>query len=409
MYLISLKIQAARSQQNPDKPGKIYLKIIERIPLNDGSVRSLYRTVNTGIPMPVDMRIKDVRDELIPYIYTTYLVIDGFLKSGSVFTIDDVCEQLRAVIASEELKTQVSNGFVWDSEVATLNKELIPLFRYKKKLRRQVVSKESDSETGSLLGFLYTMSQKMLSEERESTSNSYISTRQSLKRFLGDIDISLSDIDHKFIEEYAEWLKETGVADSTQSFYLRTLRTGINYAAKEGLVNPAKDLFRNVNTKVRFDKIDKNPSHLSRETLLKIANMDLSKSGKLDIARDMFMFGFYCHGMELTDIIDLRTENIRENELTYQRRGTGKEINIRLDPQAVMILKKYENRQLDFLFPLKTSPSMKLDRSLKYQVATWLDTVGKMVGLESLTFKMNISTWNYLMSQANISSVLLET
>lgn len=164
-----------------------------------------------------------------------------------------------------------------------------------------------------------------------------------------------------------------------------------------------------MNTKVRFDKIDKKPAHLSRETLLKIASMDLSKSGKLDIARDMFMFGFYCHGMELTDIIDLRTENIRENELTYQRRGTGKEINIRLDPQAVMILKKYENRQLDFLFPLKTSPSMKLDRSLKYQVATWLDTVGEMAGLESLTFKMNISTWNYLMSQANISSVLLET
>lgn len=201
MYLISLKIQVARSQQNPDKPGKIYLKIIERIPLDDGSVRSLYRTVNTGIPMQVDMRIKDVRDELIPYIYTAYLVIGGFRKSGSVFTIDDVCEQLRAVIASEELKTQVSNGFVWDSEVATLNKELIPLFRYQKKLRRQIVSKESDSEKGSLLGFLYTMSQKMLSEERESTSNSYISTRQSLKRFLGDIDISLSDIDHKFIEE----------------------------------------------------------------------------------------------------------------------------------------------------------------------------------------------------------------
>ena len=52
---------------------------------------------------------------------------------------------------------------------------------------------------------------------------------------------------------------------------------------------------------------------------------------------------------------------------------------------------------------------MKLDKALKYQVTTWLDAVGKKAGLDSLKFKMNISTWNYLMSQANISSVLLGT
>ena len=52
---------------------------------------------------------------------------------------------------------------------------------------------------------------------------------------------------------------------------------------------------------------------------------------------------------------------------------------------------------------------MNLDKPLKYQVSTWLDAVGKMAGVESLTFGMNISTWNYLVSQAGISSVLLGT
>ena len=407
MYLISLNIQQTRSRREPDKPGKVYVKVIERTPGMDGSVQMLFRTVSTDISVPAGVGIKDLRADVLPFVYNTYLIIEKFRKSSSEFTIDDVCERLREVIGSNEFRTGVSEDFVWDSEVATLKKELIPFFRYNKRFRRFKICEEADTETESLSGFLHAMSLKMLSEGRESSSNSYMSTRLSLNRFLNDKNLPLADIDRNIIEGYAGWLKDTGVADSTRSFYLRTLRSGINYAVKEGLAESTKDLFCNVNTKVRFDSIDNASAYLSRETILKIARLDLSDSAKLDLARDMFMFGFYCRGMELTDIINLRTENLRDNELTYRRRGIGKEITLRLDPQAMAILEKYESRRLDFLFPLKSSTLMKRDKALKYQVMTWLDAVGKKVDLGSLMFNMNISTWNYLMSQANISSVLL--
>lgn len=397
---------------NPDKSGKLYLRIIEREHQGDGAVESRQRSITTGITMSAGLRIRDLREDALPYIYNTYLVIDEYSKSGAVFTIDDVCERLRTMFESGDLKHHVSDDFVWDTEVATLKKEFIPLFRYNKKFRQRKdgeVSDESGQEEESLPGFFYAMSRKMLSEGRESTSGSYMNTMLSIKRFLGDKKMLLSDIDHTFIEDYAEWLNESGVTDSTQSFYLRTLRTGINYAVKEGLVDSAKDLFRNVNTRVRSDRTDNAQAHLSREDLMKIAGMDLSDSPKLDLARDMFMFGFYCRGMELTDIINLRIGDLRDNVLTYRRRGVGKEISLRLDPQAMEILKKYDSRRLDFLFPVKTSSMMTLDKTLKYQITTWLDAVGEKAGLDSLKFKMNISTWNYLMSQANISSVLLGT
>ena len=407
MFLISLNIQQTRSRREPDKPGKVYVKVIERTPGEEGSVRILYRIINTCIPVPAGVGIKDLREKVLPFVYNTYLVIEKLRKSSSEFTIDDVCERLREIIGSDKFKTNVSDNFVWDTGVATLNKELIPLFRYNKRLRRYEISGSADKEKESLLGFLNGMSRKMLSEGRESTSNSYMSTRLSLKRFLSGKDLPLADIDHSLIDGYAGWLKDTGVADSTRSFYLRTLRTAINYAVKEGIIDAASDPFRNVNTKARFDRADNEAAHLSRESILKIANLDLSDSPKLDLARDMFMFGFYCRGMEQTDIINLRPENLRDNELTYRRRGTGKEITLSLDPEATAILKKYDNRRPDFLFPLKTSSQIRLDHPLKYQVSTWLDAVGKMAGVESLTFSMNKSTWNYLMSQANISSVLL--
>lgn len=87
-----------------------------------------------------------------------------------------------------------------------------------------------------------------------------------------------------------------------------TLRAGISHAVKEGIAVFDKDMFRNVNTKVSLDTTGNENACLSRETLLKIANLDLSKSENLD-RRDMFMFGFYCRGMELTDILLSRRES----------------------------------------------------------------------------------------------------
>ena len=410
MYLISLKIQKARSRLHPDKPGKLYLKLIERVHMEDGGVVSRQGSVSTGITAPEGLRIQDLREAAIPYIYNAYRLIDGLRKCGSAFAIDDVCQRLRSIFESGVSLSGVSDDFVWDTEVATLKKELIPLFRYNKKFRQRMagdICEESGHDTESLLGFLYVMSHNMLSEGRESTSNSYMSTRLSLKRFLDNEDIPLADIDHTFVENYAEWLRESGVSDSTRSFYLRTLRSGINHAAKEGLSDPAKDLFRNVITRIRSDSSGNGPAHLSREAIMRIAGLDLSDFPKLDLARDIFMFGFYCRGMELTDIINLRAEDLCGNELTYRRRGVGREMALHLDPQAMEILEKYGSHRLDFLFPVKTSALMKLDKALKCQVATWLDAVGRKAGLDSLKFKMNISTWHHLMSQANISSVLL--
>lgn len=407
MYLITLKIQEARSKLHPDKPGKVYLSIVEREPMSDGTVRSQRRSVNIGVSVQKGARFRDLREELLPYVYNTYLIIDKLRNSGSPFSIDDVSERLKSVIANDRLDTRIAEDFIWDTDVTTLKKDLIPFFKYKKVGSKYAVSEDTDMKPESLPELFSLLSRKMLSEGRESTSDSYKSTANSQKRFLGDEDVSLTDINHNFIEDYAGWLKDNGVADSTQSFYLRTLRAGISHAVKEGIAVFDKDMFRNVNTKVSLDTVGNENACLSRETLLKIANLDLSKSENLDLARDMFMFGFYCRGMELTDIMALTTGNLNGDVLKYRRRGNGKEITLRLDSRALAILKKYESRHWDSLFPLKTSPLIKLDRALKYRVSNWLGKIGEMVGLRSLSFNMNISSCNHLLARADLPGVLL--
>ncbi len=221
MYLITLKIQEARSSLNPDKPGKVYLSIVEREPMDDGTVRSQHRSVNIGVSVPKGAHFRDLREELLPYVYNAYLIIGKLRNNGSPFSVDDVSERLKSVIANDRLDTRIAEDFIWDTDVATLKKDLIPFFKYKKVGSKYAVYEETDMKPESLPELFSLLSRKMLSEGRESTSDSYKSTANSLKRFLGDEDVPLTDVNHNFIEDYAGWLKDNGVADSTQSFYLR--------------------------------------------------------------------------------------------------------------------------------------------------------------------------------------------
>lgn len=351
-----------------------------------------------------------MRGEAVPFVYNTYLIIDRLRNSGTSFTIDDIADRLRSAIENDGLEKPVKDGFVWNSEVASLKRNLIPFFNYRKQPRRSY-NKESrensGSETESLLELLAFLSRKMASEGRQSTADSYMTTCNSLGRFLKGNDMALADVNRETVEDYARWLNENGVSASTQSFYLRTLRAGINYAVKEGIAEPDAGMFRNVNTTVLSNGSGSGIPFLSRETILRIAGLDLSSQENLDLARDLFMFGFYCHGMELTDIMSLTAANLEGDVLTYRRRGNGKEITLRLDPPAMAILKKYGDRDLKYLFPLKETQPVKSDKALKNEVSICLGKIGELAGLESLSFNMNIASWKHLLSQANLTGVLL--
>ena len=110
-------------------------------------------------------------------------------------------------------------------------------------------------------------------------------------------------VDRTFLESYSSWLENEGVSASTQSFYLRTLRMALNHASSRGLFHPQKGLFLGMNTKVRYEK--RREESIDGNSIRKISEIDLSWDANIALARDLFMFGFYCRGMELSDIINL--------------------------------------------------------------------------------------------------------
>lgn len=78
----------------------------------------------------------------------------------------------------------------------------------------------------------------------------------------------------------------------------------------------------------------------------------MSDDSEVGIVRDMFMFGFYCRGMELIDVICLTKSSVDGNKLIYRRRANGHPKTIMLDKSAREIISKYKLSKGEYLFPL---------------------------------------------------------
>ena len=121
------------------------------------------------------------------------------------------------------------------------------------------------------------------------------------------------------------------------------------------------------------------------------------------------MFAFFCHGMELVDVLNLKKSDVVSGTLVFQRRQKGATIKVNLDKEAVAIIDRYNSVTENYLFP----PMEKYLRSQHFTVAEKIRSnikiIGQQVGYPELTFSSNISAWEQLLSQLNISELLLKS
>lgn len=121
------------------------------------------------------------------------------------------------------------------------------------------------------------------------------------------------------------------------------------------------------------------------------------------------MFGFYCHGMELSDILNLKKSNVKEQTLFFKRRQKGKLVKIPLEKAAQDIIKKYDSSSDTYLFPLIETYQGLLYYSISERVRKGMKKIGERVGRPTLSFGSNIKAWQQIVSQLDLSSILLQS
>ncbi|MBI2869875.1 MAG: tyrosine recombinase XerC [Chloroflexi bacterium] len=148
--------------------------------------------------------------------------------------------------------------------------------------------------------------------------------------------VSLHDVDHRIVREYAAWLMASGMARTSIARRLSAIRSFYRYLAREGIiaVNPVKH--------TSSPKLDRTvPGFLTVEEVARLIESPAA-TGDTGLRDRALLELFYASGMRVSELAGLDLEDIDLN--TNEIRVTGKGAKTRIvlmGVPAAAALKRY--------------------------------------------------------------------
>lgn len=252
---------------------------------------------------------------------------------------------------------------------------------------------------------LFTYSQQVISRYRalgrHRTSETYSATLSSFRKFRGEVDVFLYDIDSNLMESYQAYLHQKGLAPNTVSFYLKHLRAIYNRAVDDGLVSDRKP-FKRVSTTT--EKTAKRA--ISLHAIKRLKALDCSSHPSRLLARDMFLFSFYTRGMSFVDIAFLKKKDLKGNVLYYRRKKTNQLLAIHWEPCMQTILRAHtaENASPYLFSIIKTDEDPRRQYlNILCLINRYLKEMGEKLGLHHpLTMYCARHSWASIAHQEGI-------
>ena len=274
----------------------------------------------------------------------------------------------------------------------------------------------------TVLSYIEELASAMVTARQKGNSIIYRDLKNQLADFIQEQyqkkDVSFSDVSVRFCNQLETFFRQRGNTDNTLSNRYRTLRAVFNRAIAEGIAKPDQYPFaRNVAEKHKFSigKFDTSTQKraISRDEVRKVENFEpvgtatgkwasiknAAEVERLIVARAVFLFSFYCGGINFVDLAQLRWRNITPDaegfpRLNYVRQKTGGKFSIRLLAPAVTLIEQFrpdtDNGPSSYVFPIlntKQHPTQKqVDNRLHKilgQVNKDLKLIGERAGVET--------------------------
>ena len=173
-----------------------------------------------------------------------------------------------------------------------------------------------------------------------------------LRNFHKQADLSFGDIDQDFLERFDQYMRvELKNQKNTRAKNLQILHRVLKAAIREGLVKTGEDPFYYF--KIGSAKTTK--ERLSLEEIDALEGLVLSEGSPLELARDTFLFSFYCAGIRFGDVCRLEWRNVSKGMLRYRMAKTGTSKDIEIPQEGKDILSRYKvksSKLTDFVFPI---------------------------------------------------------
>lgn len=169
-------------------------------------------------------------------------------------------------------------------------------------------------------------------KDNQGTIKIYKSTIITIQNYCNYDDLLLEDIDIEWIDNFVQHLKHQGNKNNTIATKLRCIRAVISFARRRGKTD--YDAF--LNYSIKTEETVKRA--LTVEQLRTLLNAKLTK--KRAEYRDVFFLVFYLMGINIVDLSKIK--EISEGRIFYKRAKTGTQYSIKVEPEALAIIKRYK-------------------------------------------------------------------
>lgn len=185
-------------------------------------------------------------------------------------------------------------------------------------------------------------------------AGTYRDLRNQLTKFIkaefGTTDVPFERVTVPFCTKWENQLRANGLKETTLSFRFRTLRAVLNKAIASGAMKTDTYPFARNGAEIhkfsigKFD-VSTTKRAISREAVRRFEALT-PETNRLRLAKDVFLFSFYCGGINFVDLAQLRWRDLQRGEndtqrLRYERQKTGGKFSLKLLPPAEAIVSFY--------------------------------------------------------------------
>ena len=162
--------------------------------------------------------------------------------------------------------------------------------------------------------------EKLKKEKRIGTAGSYSDAMKSLRTFA--LKLTFREITVPFLEDYEQFMLDNGRSVTTIGIYLRSLRTIVNIARADKIMSDEKYPFgMKSHKKYEIPRANNIKKALDETAITKIIHYEPLTDDEAK-ARDLWLFSFFCNGMNMADIFSLKYENIDGEFIHFHRKKT---------------------------------------------------------------------------------------
>ena len=254
--------------------------------------------------------------EVNNFIGKINLKIDNYIRKNRDLELDFSLEELKNEIKSDDKKINLN-------DYCSFHKEIIEEFKTSNKISSAKINTD---------------------------------TLNSIKKFHGKEHLKFTELNYEFVSKYDSFLRGRGGTDSGIGIKMRTIRAVFNKAIDRKHI--PKSIYPFELYKISKLKKEAKKEYLTEIEVAILENKIITAT-KLKLARDLYLFSFYCRGMNFIDMIKLDSSNIFEGKTSYLRNKTGVGLEFEIPKKAMDILLYYSAQSYNkYLFPILLTEKM---------------------------------------------------